>query len=189
MPQLPRELRIMYRELRWLTSRILPVEPFWAVPNFRFFEGCGRPCWQPLYAQPVITKGEAVTDGWPCEYYDRASADKGPYCTERDDPNGDRLLVIGQVRGERLQDDRLVISNLWYQVVVPRERVKPRWRGRLDPVTVPRERIKPPKGRPFTDLFGFEAFGSALWLVDGQLATAMAAERRRHKEDDEPDRS
>lgn len=111
---------------------------FYAVPNFYFFQSCGRPCWLPLYQLPT-EQSAFVTDGWPCEYYgpNRSST---PSCTlppprrkpseladSADKNSGDRLLVLCQTTHLGRDGTAATIhnqvtqgSNIWDMVAVPK---------------------------------------------------------------------
>jgi hypothetical protein len=111
---------------------------FFAVPNFYYFQACGRPCWLPLYQQPT-EQSAFVTDGWPCEYYG-PNYSSAPSCTqppsrrtagEMADPavkdSGDRLLVICQTTRLNAGSATPTIHNqvgqgsdIWDMVAVPK---------------------------------------------------------------------
>jgi len=116
---------------------------FYAVLNFYYFQKCGRPCWQPLYQMP--SEGSAgLTQGWPCEYYDPASAAGGQYClkpppgrtaSEMADAHnvnsGDRILVfcqvthIGSAQAQLVQNQEKQASRIWDMIALPRSRLAP----------------------------------------------------------------
>jgi hypothetical protein len=111
---------------------------FFAVPNFYYFQSCGRPCWLPLYQLPT-EKSAFVTDGWPCEYYG-PNHSSAPSCIRppsRRTPSemadravrdsGDRLLVLCQTA--RLSTGRAAgairnqvgqSSDIWDMVALPK---------------------------------------------------------------------
>jgi hypothetical protein len=110
---------------------------FYAIPNFYYFQSCGRPCWLPLYRLPT-EQSAFVTDGWPCEYYG-PNYSSAPSCTrppsrrtasEMADPavrsSGDRLLVICQttrLTGSAAATIRNQVgqsSDIWDMVAVPK---------------------------------------------------------------------
>lgn len=114
-------------------------EPFWARPNFHYFEGCERPCWLPCFPQPRRIKGTSVTHGYPCEFYADFTRPGGePFCVYCGKPP-DWVLVVGQVRGEVTRNERLnwrgrqESSDVWDIVVIPPGSVKPEWQGHLLP--------------------------------------------------------
>ena len=130
-------------------STTQPGKQFTVVPDFTYFQGCGEPCWLPLYAQPWETP-PAVTNGWPCEYYDSSSTASGPFClhppTNRlpgqsgsSDPNsGDRVLVLCQTTrlsngqpAQTIRNEKGQESNVWDRVAVPSTYVKATTRGAL----------------------------------------------------------
>jgi hypothetical protein len=119
-------------------STMTPGQRFYAVPNFYFDQGCGRPCWLPLYAAPNENSA-FVTNGWPCEYYG-PNHSSSPSCVAppkgrataqmanpADKESGDRLLVLCQTKtqgnGLAAQDIRNQVgqdSDIWDRVAVPK---------------------------------------------------------------------
>lgn len=98
---------------------------FYATPNFRY-HAMGRPCWLPINPGPKLGDGTGtwpVTKNWPCEFY-------GPHIpifgfaglSWRHRP-GDRLKVIGQVRGPVVKNDIGQTSDIWNVVLIPFGRV------------------------------------------------------------------
>jgi hypothetical protein len=107
-------------------STLEPGKAFLARANFDRMRKCGRPCWLPVYAEPRNIKGQAATLGWPCEAYRRHLRYRGRHCFTWGQPkDGDWFLVIGQVRGQQLRDQRGFSSDIWNVVVIPRAYVKP----------------------------------------------------------------
>lgn len=110
-------------------STIQPGYEFYAMPNYRYEDQAKRPCYLPVYHRPQNpTKeeyGRAITNGWPCEekrWHDKSA---GPACwLPKGTPTqaGDWILVIDQVRGEELVDERGVKSDVWNVVLVPIEK-------------------------------------------------------------------
>jgi hypothetical protein len=114
-----------------------PGQPFYALPNFKYFTGpkecTTRPCYLPLYDQPSHQQGVSITlgdaQGWPCEGF---LPNVGPACIsppagrtpgQQWNPyfkwSGDKVLVACQTTGQRLQDDLGAASNIWDGIVVP----------------------------------------------------------------------
>jgi hypothetical protein len=151
-------------------STTAPGRRFYAIPNFYFFQSCGRPCWLPLYELPT-EQSAFVTDGWPCEYYEPNSSN-GPFClqppsrrtqSEMADPavrnSGDRLLVVCQVtqisKGQPAQAIRNEVgqsSNIWDMVAVPQSYIS------ADSAAIGRLRQVP--GMPGY----YEAYGPDMWI-------------------------
>jgi hypothetical protein len=124
-------------------STMAPHHRFYAVPNFYYLPGCGRPCWLPLYQQPT-EQSAFVTDGWPCEYYGPNYSSE-PSCTqpppgrtksEMADPankhSGDELLVICQLRQlsngqatSTIHNQNGQGSKIWDMVAVPAAFISP----------------------------------------------------------------
>jgi hypothetical protein len=124
-------------------STMKPGKQFTVVPDFTNFQGCGEPCWLPLYVQPRETP-PAVTNGWPCEFYDSSSTAGGSYCLhapanrpatqmgDGSDPNsGDRVLVLCQTTrlsdgqpAQTIRNEAGQESNVWDRVAVPSRYVK-----------------------------------------------------------------
>lgn len=97
--------------------------PFEARPNFYYFEGCGRPCWLPIYPEPRIMVGCSLTRNWPFELWKP--------------PNGSRVgghyvKVIRQVRGEGVRNEILQYSDVWNLILIPKEHIDPRTRHLTD---------------------------------------------------------
>ncbi len=151
-------------------STISPHHRFYAVANFFYFQGCGRPCWLPLYQKPT-ENSTGVTRGWPCEYYE-PDAKNGPFClrpstrrrpNEMADPankhSGDRILVICQTThiangqaAQTIRNEAGQSSGIWDMVAVPRPHIF------YNGVIAGRLRQVP-------GMTGFyEAYGSDIWL-------------------------
>ncbi len=110
-------------------STLVPGVRFYARPDFSAFPTCGRPCWLPLYRQPVETPSGLVTQGWPCEYYSSRSVSSCAYPPHRPesevwDPNNknsaDRVLIICQVYGQPIKNDDAQVSAIWDLVALPK---------------------------------------------------------------------
>ncbi len=119
-------------------STMSPGQRFYAVPNFYFFQSCGRPCWLPLYQLPT-EESAFVTNGWPCEYYGPNTSSE-PSClqppsqrtpSEMRDPanrnSGDRVLVVCQVTqiskeqvADTIHNEVGQSSDIWDMVAVPK---------------------------------------------------------------------
>jgi hypothetical protein len=145
-------------------STMAPGKRFYAVPNFYEDQGCGRPCWLPLYQQPTEASAD-VTQGWPCEYYQQDQTSSSPTCVNppagrtaaemvnpADKNSGDRVLVVCQVMGEVIRDDGGQTSPYWDMVAVPRSEISPDSTalGHLDQV-------------PHMPGY-YEAYGPDIWL-------------------------
>jgi hypothetical protein len=148
-----------------------PGQRFYAVPNFYYFQSCGRPCWLPLYQLPS-QQAEYVTQNWPCEYYDPTSTTSGGTCLQPSSgrtssemanaamkDSGDRVFVVCQVTdispgrpSQTIHNEVGQSSGIWDMVAVPASQVS-RNNSAAAPLTlVP--------GMP-----GFyEAFGPDIWL-------------------------
>lgn len=143
---------------------------FYAVANFYYDQGCGRPCWQPLVQLPNLNAA-GLTKGWPCEYYDPASASNGPYCItpppgrtpgemadSRNQNSGDRVLVVCQVMPTGNTQAQLVHnqagqdSAIWDMIALPK--------SRLIPNDVLAGRLSQIPGMPGF----FEAYAPDIWL-------------------------
>jgi hypothetical protein len=119
-------------------STMTPGQRFYAVPNFYYFQSCGRPCWLPLYESPN-EQSALVTDGWPCEFYGPNPSSE-PSCVEppssrtsaemaksTDRSSGDRILVVCQVRQmakgvatQIVHNDVGQNSKIWDMIAVPK---------------------------------------------------------------------
>ncbi len=160
-------------------STMKPGKRFTAVPDFSDFQGCGRPCWLPLYAQPWETP-PAVTHGWPCEYYDPTSSDNGPYCLhppanrsrnqmgDSSDPNsGDRVLVLCQTTtlpngrpAQTIRNEAGQESDVWDKIAVPTTFIAP---------------LNPPMALmqvPGTEGYFYEAYAPDIWLLNSSMNTS-----------------
>ncbi len=107
-------------------SSMIRGEPFYATPNFYYFEGCGRPCYLPLNPAPKRGgKDWAVTDGWPLELDPKRFARyPGGYISAFHKLDyADRVLVIGEVTGENAVDEIGQESDLWYVIACPPNKV------------------------------------------------------------------
>lgn len=102
--------------------------PFWARPNFFYLQQCGRPCWLPIFAAPCTTLAGwsnadwAINTGWPCEYYQPHDNNVGPHCYSCTTRDGDRLNVVGQIKGglcETLTNEIGQRSDVWNVVLIP----------------------------------------------------------------------
>ncbi len=109
-------------------SCILTGEAFYATPNFYYFEDCGRPCWLPL--NPAPKRGGpnwAVTDGWPSEinpdHLIIQLQPSGYISALHKMDHGDKVLVVGEVRGEIARDEVGNKSDLWYVIACPPDKV------------------------------------------------------------------
>ncbi len=96
---------------------------FMAYPNFYYFSACGRPCYLPL--NPALRIGGpdwAVTEGWPCEFRTRHDRSSGPYCYSRNPGRklGERVKVIGQLRGQPIRNDIGQVSDIWDVIWLPK---------------------------------------------------------------------
>jgi hypothetical protein len=114
--------------------------PFWARPNFYYFEGCGRPCWLPVYPEPRIMKGCSLTLNWPYESWQ--PPDGSPIM-------GHFVEVLRQVRGERLRNEILQYSDIWNLIRIPQDRIDPRTRH---------------LAKPAPDGDGYVGYAADLWL-------------------------
>lgn len=158
---------------RQAVSTTSPGHRFYVVASFSGFRSCGRPCWLPLYQLPTHDSA-AVTQGWPCEYYQPSSASSGPYCLQPptgrakgemanpgDKNSGDRLLVVCQVTSigngqaaQTIRNDAGQSSDIWDMVAVPAARI---FRN-----SVTADRMSQVPGMP-----GFyEAYGPDIWFGD-----------------------
>jgi hypothetical protein len=112
-------------------STLAAGRAFYATPNFYDDRTCGRPCQLQSWKSPTEDNA-SVSSGWPCEYYDPASAAEGPFCveppsgrtkTEMANPSqpdsGDRVLILCQVNGEPIQNEVLQRSSIWDVVAMP----------------------------------------------------------------------
>jgi hypothetical protein len=151
-------------------STLSPGHRFYAVANFYYDQGCGRPCWQPLVQLPNLNAA-GLTKGWPCEYYDPASASSGPYCVKpppgrapgemadsRNQNAGDRILVVcqamplGNTQGQLVHNQAGQASDIWDMIALPS--------SRLIPNDVLAGRLSQVPGMP-----GFyEAYAPDIWL-------------------------
>jgi len=124
-------------------STMTPRRRFYAVPNFYYFQSCGRPCWLPLYELPT-EQSAFVTDGWPCEYYG-PNHSSAPSCLrppagrtplEMADPglrtSGDRLWVLCQtthlatgVLAQTIRNQVGQSSDIWDMVALPSSHLSP----------------------------------------------------------------
>lgn len=117
-----------------------PGESFRARPNFYWYRAIGWPSYMPVYPQPALVRGTAITEGWPCEFRSTRWRARwaGPYCVDCDDPAGDWVLVVGQVHGElvrnehKLADGTHESSDIWNRIKVPIEKLRPG----IDPATL-----------------------------------------------------
>lgn len=106
-------------------STMISGKTFVAKPNFKYFRQNARPCYLPIYYRPQNPSkkelGQAITYGWPCEAYRWHNQKSGPACWSQSKrpSDGDWVQVIGQVRGERIRDERLIYSDIWNIVLVP----------------------------------------------------------------------
>jgi hypothetical protein len=100
-------------------STVEPGRSFLAVPNFYYFEACGRPCYLPLYSAPSHDTGKPVTEGWPCEFYSRHNRSRGPHCYSQSQGEGDGVLVMGQVRGQSRRNEIGQVSDIWDVILLP----------------------------------------------------------------------
>lgn len=106
-------------------STMNPGQPFTATPNFRYFAK-GRPCWLPINPEPKLGDGTGtwpVTKNWPCEFYSLHLPLYGLAGLSWQYRSGDKLKVVGQVRGPVITNDIGVTSNIWDVVLIPYGRV------------------------------------------------------------------
>ncbi|MBW3538583.1 hypothetical protein KY386_03790 [Candidatus Parcubacteria bacterium] len=136
-------------------STMEPGKKFKAQPNFYYFEGCGRPCWLPLYPAPQLVAGTAVNEGWPCEYYAlNVVIKQGTDCSQSHSVLGDEVQIECQVRGDdtlgegTIQNDKQERSNIFDVVIIPKDKVV-RGVEQLEPT---------PDGS------GYFALGADMWL-------------------------
>lgn len=85
------------------------------VPNFEYLSHCDAlRCSLPVNPTTKVLDGYAITDdNWPLEPSDEHSDD------------GDSMIIICALEGDWIQDDRDAAfnSNLWYKVIVPKEKL------------------------------------------------------------------
>jgi hypothetical protein len=84
-------------------------QPFWAEPNFYYYEGCGHPCDLAVYPSSNPASGTvSITDTFPLE----ASEDK----------EADKVWVVCQVTdGKQAANDTGAYSRVWNYVRIPYE--------------------------------------------------------------------
>jgi len=114
-------------------STLDPGESFKARPNFYYYRSIGWPSYMPVYQLPELDRGAAITEGWPCEFRStkRRARWAGPHCINCDDPAGDWVLVVNQVHGESVRNERRLSSgrhessDIWNRIKVPIDKLKP----------------------------------------------------------------
>ncbi len=67
----------------------------------------------PLYPQPQLIAGTAVTSGWPCEARDLMSP--GGFCNDSNNTKGDWIHVVCQVTGVTVQNEHLLGPGVYEQ--------------------------------------------------------------------------
>jgi len=138
----------------YAVSSMKPGQQFDTQVNFTYFKACGRPCWLPVYPQPALIKGTAVTKGYPCEYF--AKTTSSGYC-QGDTTEGFLFHVVCQVHGQlppgaigdtNLTDEAGHFSDIWDRIVIPLGALK----GSKAPLV------------PSPDGEGYLEYGADLWL-------------------------